>query len=185
VLSLKYKDNNLGMLNMMARHTLLAFLGIFFSCVLIASQVSVHAQQPKKSKQFRYINVYETSDEDRALAEVLLKNEIERFKKESGGADIIVNARSVTFRNSGGKRMMFAILEGSGACAFRGCASYVVIKRDEDSQWQSGVTTYASDLWIDTRPQGTLFPRVVTQATGRQPEYWIWDGKRFKGAGQR
>lgn len=161
------------------------FLRILAVFAVLALSPAAHAQSQiedvKKSKQFAYIDIYKPGKGDVELATALLKNEIEKFKKV-GGAEPVVYARTVRFQSGGGKSMLFAQLDGPSACAWRGCAVYVLVKTSDDAKWAFGLTTQASDIWIDTRRQSTAFPRVVTQAPTERPGYWLWDGKQYRGA---
>ncbi len=162
------------------------------TCLLVWSASPAYAQkaaddfgvQAKKSPtQFSYIDIYKPGAGDVDLAKALLKNEIAKYKKTSG-VEAVVYARTVQFQGNDAKTMLFAQLDGPGACAWRGCAVYVLVKNGPNAKWAFGLTTFASDIWIDTRKQSAAFPRVVTQAPKERPEYWLWDGRIYKGAVQ-
>lgn len=161
------------------------FLRILAVLAVLAVSPAAYAQSPtvdaKKGNQFAYIDIYKPGKGDVELATALLKNEIDNFAK-AGGSAPVVYARSVQFKGGDGKAMLFAQLDGPSACAWRGCAVYVLVKPSEQAKWAFGLTTQASDVWIDTRRQTTAFPRVVTQAPKERPGYWLWDGKQYRGA---
>lgn len=156
----------------------LGFLAVLslFAFILLTFPAPSNAQ---KAKQFAYIDLYKGSEGDKDLARKLLKNQIAEVKRVSG-VDPFILAKMIEF-NGNSKAMMFVILEGGSACIWRGCETYVLVKNGVDEKWQYGLDTYAGRIWIDTRKQKTDFPRVVTQAPTKKPEYWLWNGKRYKG----